>query len=156
MWKAVWQGNCTYHSNTECLEQSIHSKPQSQLPSPTGQNTSIGSDSLQSLTLIMVFVAWYINHCYCLFLRQDLVSKSFLMKTGYIAFCNLLSWQNCRITEWFWLKGTLKTTVSLLCQTEIPSTAPSCLGSYPIWAWTFPGKGHPQLLWAVWAILSFL
>ena len=35
-----------------------------------------------------------------------------------------------------------------------PSTRPGCSKPRPTWAWTFPGRGHPQLLWATYARAS--
>jgi len=35
-----------------------------------------------------------------------------------------------------------------------PSTRPDCSKTHPTWPSTFPGKGHPQLLWATCASAS--
>ena len=37
---------------------------------------------------------------------------------------------------------------TLLPWAGTPSTRPHCSKSHPLWPWTLPGRGHPQVLWA--------
>lgn len=49
-----------------------------------------------------------------------------------------LAWKEC-----FGLEGTLKPISFLWAET--PPIRPGCSKLHPVWAWTFPGMGHPQL-----------